>query len=98
MERIDFNLDEVLDNLANLIAVKAQEKEGSKSSSTSTPDVPGHLVGDPLRLGQVLINLANNAVKFTEDGEIVVSTGPLEPSRAGTRDAPVLRDATPASA
>ncbi len=38
------------------------------------PEVPRSLVGDPLRLGQVLINLANNAVKFTESGEIVVST------------------------
>ena len=74
MEAVPFNLDEVLDNLASLVAVKAHEKEGSKSCSAPTPDVPRALVGDPLRLGQVLINLASNAVKFTERGEIVVST------------------------
>ena len=73
MEAVNFNLDDVLDNLANLITVKAQEKENLEVLFDAAPDVPRHLVGDPLRLGQVLINLANNAVKFTESGEIVVS-------------------------
>jgi len=74
MESIDFNLDEVLDNLANLVTVKAQEKKDLEVLFATAQDVPRFLVGDPLRLGQVLINLANNAVKFTEQGEIVVST------------------------
>ena len=69
-----FNLEEVLDNLASLITVKAHEKEGIEVLFCADPDVPRALVGDPLRLGQVLINLSNNAVKFTEHGEIVVST------------------------
>jgi PAS domain S-box-containing protein len=73
METVDFNLDDVLDNLANLVTVKAQEKENLEVLFAAAPDVPRYLVGDPLRLGQVLINLANNAVKFTESGEIVVS-------------------------
>jgi PAS domain S-box-containing protein len=74
METIDFDLDEVLDNLAGLVAVKAQEKEKLEVLFGKAPDVPQKLVGDPLRLGQVLLNLISNAVKFTDAGEIVVST------------------------
>jgi two-component system, sensor histidine kinase and response regulator len=74
MEAVPFNLDEVLDNLASLITVKAHEKEGLEVLFSTGPGVPRVLVGDPLRVGQVLINLANNAVKFTERGEIVVSS------------------------
>ena len=74
MEAVPFNLEAVMDNLASLITVKANEKEGLEVLFSTSPEVPRALVGDPLRLGQVLINLANNAVKFTERGEIVVSS------------------------
>jgi polar amino acid transport system substrate-binding protein len=73
MEAVDFNLDDVLDNLANLVTVKAREKEELEVLFAPAGDVPRNLVGDPLRLGQVLTNLANNAVKFTASGEIVVT-------------------------
>lgn len=59
MESIDFNLDAVLDDLANLISVKAREKEDLEILFATGHNVPRQLVGDPLRLGQVLINLAN---------------------------------------
>ena len=71
MERIPFSLDEVLSNLANIVAIKAEEK-GLELFFNVRPDVPDALIGDPLRLGQIFVNLVNNAVKFTEKGEIVV--------------------------
>ena len=73
MESVDFSLDEVLENVSTVVGVKIHEKELEFLMDTSK-DVPLALVGDPLRLGQVLINLCNNAVKFTQEGEIVVST------------------------
>lgn len=72
MESIDFRLEEVMDNLANLVGLKAQEK-GVELLFDLASDVPTALIGDPLRLGQILINLGNNAVKFTDEGEIVVT-------------------------
>ncbi len=83
MESVEFNLDDVLDNLANLVTVKAQEKEDLEVLFATAREVPRFLVGDPLRLGQIMINLANNAVKFTESGEIVVTTELLEQNEAG---------------
>ncbi|MBF0588855.1 MAG: response regulator [Magnetococcales bacterium] len=71
MEAIDFHLEDVFDNLANLVAIKAEEK-GVELLFDADPEIPTALVGDPLRLGQILTNLGNNAVKFTEQGEIVV--------------------------
>jgi len=75
MESIPFHIDEVLDNLGNLIALKAQEK-GLEVIFDIHPELPRTLVGDPLRLGQVLLNLAGNAVKFTDRGEIVIRVAP----------------------
>lgn len=72
VESIDFNLDEVFDNLTNVISYKAHEK-GVEFLLDIDPKVPIGLIGDPLRIGQVLVNLCGNAVKFTEKGEIVVS-------------------------
>lgn len=72
MEAIDFNLEDVMDNLANLVGMKAEDK-GVELLFDIHKDVPSSLIGDPLRLGQILINLGNNAVKFTETGEIVVA-------------------------
>ncbi|MES2297474.1 MAG: response regulator [Pseudomonadota bacterium] len=71
LEEVEFELDDVMDNLANLIGFKAEEK-GLELLFQIGSEVPGELVGDPLRLGQVLVNLANNAVKFTQHGDIVV--------------------------
>ncbi|GAB2840006.1 hypothetical protein GCM10027277_03690 [Pseudoduganella ginsengisoli] len=72
LEHIPFPLDELLDNVAGVIAQQTEEK-GIKLACSVAPDVPRRLLGDPLRLGQVLLNLAGNAAKFTERGEIVLS-------------------------
>ncbi|MBF0119902.1 MAG: response regulator [Desulfobacterales bacterium] len=74
MEKIGFHLTETLDNVANMITVKAQEKDGLEVLFHTYLDAPDFVIGDPLRLSQVLINLGNNAVKFTGQGEIVVTT------------------------
>jgi PAS domain S-box-containing protein len=74
METVEFDLAETLDNVANVITVKAQEKENLEVLFYLDSEVPNFLVGDPLRLNQILVNLGNNAVKFTEKGEIVLTT------------------------
>ena len=80
LETTEFELDQVLSNIGDLIAQKAVEKNLELVFSVD-PAVPRLLVGDPLRLGQVLVNYANNAVKFTERGEIAVLVQLLEESR-----------------
>jgi len=74
MESVEFDLLETMDNVANVITVKAQEKENLEVLFYLDSQVPNFLVGDSLRLNQILVNLGNNAVKFTEKGEIVLTT------------------------
>ncbi|MBF0225680.1 MAG: response regulator [Desulfobacterales bacterium] len=73
MESIEFQLDDVMNNIANMISIKSAEK-GIELISNMANDVPNTLVGDSLRLGQILLNLANNAVKFTKNGYVMVKT------------------------
>lgn len=76
LESVDFNLDDVLESVANQTAMYASEK-GLEFLFSVAPDVPLGLIGDPLRLGQVLLNLTSNAIKFTADGEIVITAESL---------------------
>ena len=71
MEELDFDLRTLLDGITSMLALRADEK-GLELICSVEPDVPSHLRGDPGRLRQVLINLAGNAVKFTEEGEVLI--------------------------
>jgi PAS domain S-box-containing protein len=72
MEKIPFDLEEVFETLSNVTAFKAQDKDIELVMALNH-GVSRKIMGDPLRLGQVLLNLTNNAIKFTEKGEVVVS-------------------------
>lgn len=72
IEHTEFDIEHVMDTVSNLISQKAQEK-GLEFSVHIAKDVPLNLIGDPLRIGQIITNYCSNAVKFTSEGEIVVS-------------------------
>ncbi len=73
LEEVDFDPREVLEQSVGLVAEKAREK-GLELVVAGAPDLPRLVRGDPVRLGQVVTNLAANAVKFTSEGEVVVRT------------------------
>jgi len=71
LEEADFQLENVVSHMADVLGVRAEEK-GMELLFTAPPDIPTALIGDPIRLGQVLINLGTNAIKFTDHGEILI--------------------------
>lgn len=79
LEAIEFDLSEVLDKAIDILAMRANEKTLELTSHLS-PDIPCHLIGDPTRLTQILINLIGNALKFTENGTVEVRVTP-DPDR-----------------
>jgi PAS domain S-box-containing protein len=72
IEQIDFGLDDVLTDITAISLQRARKKRLGVLFNLA-PDIPRQLIGDPFRLGQVLINLLDNAVKFTETGEVDLS-------------------------
>jgi|GEM_PF-321503 len=73
IEQVEFRLEDVLESMTDLVGLKAAEKQIELHFAID-PDLPPVLLGDPLRLGQILTNLGNNAVKFTDKaGEILLS-------------------------
>jgi len=72
LEKVPFSMDASMDSISNLIGEKAFEK-GLELIFNISPSIPNFLIGDPLRLSQIIINYSNNAVKFTEKGEVVIS-------------------------
>lgn len=72
IESVAFDLEQVFENVANLNAGKAHEK-GLEFNIKISRDVPFYLIGDPLRVGQIITNYCNNAIKFTEKGDVVVT-------------------------
>ncbi|HKC23479.1 MAG TPA: response regulator, partial [Thermoanaerobaculia bacterium] len=77
LQTVPFVLDDVLGDIAGIVGFRAVEK-GLEVLFAASPRIPRVLDGDPLRLGQVLLNLINNAIKFTEKGEIVVGVDLVE--------------------
>ncbi|MBP0018573.1 MAG: response regulator [Cyanobacteria bacterium SBLK] len=71
LENIDFELDTIVQNVSNLVGLRAENK-GLEFSIGIDPKIPNSLRGDPLRLEQILLNLTSNAVKFTDAGEVIV--------------------------
>ncbi|MGL1894511.1 MAG: response regulator [Spirochaetaceae bacterium] len=74
---IDFSLNDLLDSIMNIVNIKAQHK-GLKLEVSIDNGIPDNLVGDSMRISQILINLINNAVKFTKSGNIIISCNIVE--------------------
>lgn len=89
LEVIDFDLAALLDDLGATLAFRAGEK-GLELLSFIAPEVPTQLRGDPGRLRQILTNLAGNALKFTDQGEIRISVSPAEEIRQNARDVTLM--------
>ena len=70
IELTDFSLKDIIDDMASIVGLKAREK-GVRFAIDVDQDVPAVLIGDPLRLSQVLFNLGDNAVKFSDSGDMV---------------------------
>jgi signal transduction histidine kinase/DNA-binding response OmpR family regulator/HPt (histidine-containing phosphotransfer) domain-containing protein len=86
IEDVPFDLSKVIDDVSTLVATRAREKDIEVIFAVD-PGVPNRLSGDPMRVGQVLSNLVNNAVKFTERGEVLVRVRKLD----GSGDSAALR-------
>ena len=82
LEETEFSLDDVLNNVSSVLLHRAQEK-GLELQYVVEPDVPASLLGDPLRLAQVLVNLIGNAVKFTASGSISIFVRRAATERTG---------------
>lgn len=80
-ETIDFDLSEQIKSVYTTIKLNADEK-GLALKYTIADDVPVKIIGDPYRLNQILLNLAGNAIKFTENGSVMINVSTIERSDA----------------
>jgi signal transduction histidine kinase/CheY-like chemotaxis protein len=93
IDRINFSIREVIEGAADMLAPKAHAK-GLELITLIEPEIPAQVLGDSSRLHQILLNLVNNAVKFTDLGEIVISAemAPLEENEVGVKVLFKIRD------
>ncbi|MEG0975239.1 MAG: response regulator [Comamonas sp.] len=82
LESVEFALDDILEMVSAVTTLRAEEK-GLEVIYNVAPDVPSQLRGDPMRLSQVLNNLVSNAIKFTEQGEVVVAINSIPTALSG---------------
>jgi PAS domain S-box-containing protein len=85
LEQTDFSLRQIVEGSLDVLAARAQEKQLTLASFIA-PELPDHLIGDPTRIRQILLNFLSNAIKFTQQGDVVVSAvrddgNPAEPGR-----------------
>ncbi|MCW2245920.1 signal transduction histidine kinase/CheY-like chemotaxis protein [Azospirillum fermentarium] len=91
LEAVPFRLDEMMKTLATITAANARGKNVEVLFRIA-PDTPLSLIGDPLRLQQILLNLASNAIKFTHEGEVVLSVTPTSQDGASVELSFTVRD------
>ncbi|HEV8022484.1 MAG TPA: response regulator [Candidatus Lustribacter sp.] len=91
LEDVAFDLGSVLDNIRSVSDIRAGEK-GLAFEIDVAADVPRDLIGDPVRFGQILLNLTTNAIKFTEKGEVVITIGVKRQSRGDVELITSVRD------
>ena len=77
IEEVSFDIDEMMSNISSMISQKCSEKNLELIFKLPS-ELPHKLIGDPLRLSQILINYGNNAIKFTEKGEVIISADIIE--------------------
>jgi PAS domain S-box-containing protein len=82
LEKIPFSLEAILDNVAEVMAPLAYQKKIDLNIRIA-PKCGDQFIGDPLRLKQLVINLVNNAIKFTPSGEVTVSCQPIDGKKGG---------------
>jgi signal transduction histidine kinase/CheY-like chemotaxis protein len=83
IESVEFSIESVLESVADIVGQRAEEK-GLELVFDQPVDLPAVVIGDPLRLHQVLLNLCNNAVKFTDRGEVTVGVSQLSRTQTST--------------
>ncbi|MHC4454609.1 MAG: response regulator, partial [Planctomycetota bacterium] len=91
IEKINFDLDVMMEGIIDIFAVKIENK-GLRFSCFIDPEVPSLFIGDPGRLRQVLINLVNNAIKFTNDGEVAIDVSLIKETESHDTLRFVVRD------
>ena len=84
IETIPFTMEDVLGNVMSVVEMNSSHK-GIELKNNISPNIPSFLVGDPLRLGQILLNLVTNAVKFTESGEVAITIDCTQKSETDCR-------------
>ena len=91
LEHTTFNLQEIFDNLTHLSSQRVNEKK-LELLFNIPKNIPCFLIGDPLRVGQILLNLTSNAIKFTEQGEIEISIELIEQTQEQMKLCFTIRD------